>query len=180
MMAELYDAHFGADGAVVAVVAEEVYGWATVYVAPGDPRRIGGVKRAGTAAVGRYGSTLLTATVPRPVPEPAAIPVILQDLESHANRKRPGRTPGVGEHAGETYSIHEASRQSLRFDSNDDGARYVAGTRSVDHESFTDVARRLVKCQQDVKPKQILKELQRLVHDGVDIGDVVNSILDLR
>lgn len=179
-MADLYDAHLSANGAVVTVVADEVRGWASVYVAPGDPHRMGGVRRAGVRAVRRYGSTLLAATIPTPVPEPTAVPAIRRELEAHANRKRPGRTPRANEHAGETYSIHEASVRTLRFVSNDDGARFVAGTRSVTNESFSDLARRLAKCQQEVKPKQILKELQRLVQDRVDIGDVVNSVLDLR
>lgn len=180
VMAELYDAHFASEGSVVAVVADEVRCWSSAYVAPGDPQRIGGVKRAGASAVGRYGNTLLSAVVPRPEPEPAAIAAIRQNLENHANRKRPGRIPRAKEHAGETYSIYEARSRSIRFVSNDDGARAVAIARAVAHESFTDLARRLTKCQQDVKPKQILKELQRLVRYGVDIGDVVNSVLDLR
>lgn len=176
VMAELYDAHFADEGTVVAVVADEVRGWSSAYVAPGDPRRIGGVKRA----VARYGNTLLSAGLPTPVPEPADIPVIRQDLEDHAYRKRPGRTPSANEHAGETYSIHEAMVRSLRFVSNDDGARHVAGLRSVAHESFVDVARRLVSCQKEVNARQILRELQRLVRENLDIGDVVNSVLDLR
>ena len=179
-MAELYDTHFASDGAVVAMVADEVRGWSSAHVAPGDPQRIGGVKRAGAGAVGRYGNTLLSAPILTPALETATISAIRQELEEHASRKRPGRTPRPNEHAGETYSIYEAAARLLRFVSNDDGARHVAGARSVAHESFVDIARRLVSCQQEVKPKRILKELQRLVKDGVDIGDVVNSVLDLR
>lgn len=179
-MAELYDIHLAREGAVVAMVADEVRGWSSAHVAPGDPRRISGVKRAGAGAVARYGKTLLSIAIPTPVPEPATISAIRWDLEDHAARKRPGRTVRANEHAGETYSIHEAAVRSLRFVSNDDGARHVAGARSVAHESFADIARRLVSCQQDVKPKRILGELQRLVREGVDIGDVVNSVLDLK
>ena len=179
VMADLYDSHFGADGRVVAVVADEVRGWAGVHVAPGDPHRIGGVRRAGGAAVKRYGHGLLAAAIPSPSPEPPEIAIVRQALEDHANGKRPGRTPRAGKHAGETYSIYEAERQSIRFVSNDGGARHVAGARGVAHESFADIARRLSKCQQDLKPKRIVKELQRLSKDGVDIGDVVNSELDL-
>lgn len=180
VMAELYDVHLAGQGAVVAVVADEVRGWSSAHVAPGDPHRIGGVKRAGAGAVARYGKTLLSTAIPTPVPEPATISAIRQDLEDHAARKRPGRTVRANEHAGETYSIHEAAVRSLRFVSNDDGARHVAAARFVAHESFADIARRLVSCQQDVKPKQVLRELQRLVREGVDVGDVVNSVLDLR
>lgn len=180
VMADLYDAYFVADGAVVAVVEDEVRGWASAYVAPGDPRRISGVKRAGSAAVARYASTLFTAAIPTPDPEPTAVLAIRQDVEEHANRKRPGRVSRPNEHAGETYSIHEATQRTLRFVSNDDGARQVAHMRSVAHESFVDVTRRLVKLQQEVNRKQILKEMQRLVLNGVDIGDVVNSVLDLQ
>lgn len=178
-MADLYDSHFETAGSVVGVVADEVRGWASIWVSAGDPKRIAGVKRAGAAAVNRYGNSLLASAIPTPVPEPADIAAILQALEAHADRKRPGRTPRVNEHAGETFSIFEAESQSLRFVSNDDGARHVAGSRGVPHESFVDIARRLSKCQQDVKPKQIVKELQRLVQNGVDTGDVVNSVLDL-
>lgn len=178
-MADLYDSHFGTAGIVVGVVADEVRGWASVWVSAGDPKRIAGVKRAGAAAVSRYGDSLLASAIPSPVPEPADIALILQALEAHADRKRPGRTPRANEHAGETFSIFEAESQSIRFVSNDDGARHVAGSRGVVHESFVDIARRLSKCQQDVKPKQIVKELQRLVQSGVDTGDVVNSVLDL-
>lgn len=180
VIADLYDAHLASDGVVVEMVADEVRGWSSAYVAPGDPRRIGGVKRAGVGAVSRYRNSLLSAVIPTPMPEPAAIAAIRQDLEDHANRKRPGRTARANEHAGETYSIHAASSRSARFISNDDGARAVASVRVLAHESFTDMARRLTKCQQDVKPKQILRELQGLVRDGIDIGDVVNSVLDLR
>jgi hypothetical protein len=180
VMADLYDAHFAADGAIVAVVEDEVRGWASAYVAPGDPRRIGGVKRAGTAAVARYASTLFTAAIPTPDPEPTAVLALRQDLEEHANRKRPGRESRPNEHAGEAYSIHEAAQRGVLFVSNDDGARQVAHMRSVAHESFVDVMRRLVKLQQEVNRKQILKEMQRLVLNGVDVGDVVNSVLDLQ
>lgn len=180
VMAELYDVHLAGQGAVVAVVADEIRGWSSAHVAPGDPHRIGGVKRAGAGAVARYGKTLLSTAIPTPVSEPATISAIRQDLEDHAARKRPGRTVRANEHAGETYSIHEAAVRSLRFVSNDDGARHVAAARSVAHESFADIARRLVSCQQDVKPKRVLRELQRLVREGVDVGDIVNSVLDLR
>ncbi|NEM91475.1 hypothetical protein [Galbitalea soli] len=179
-MAELYDVHLAGEGAVFAVVADEVRGWSSAHVAPGDPHRISGVKRAGSGAVARYGKTLLSTAIPTPVPEPATISAIRQDLEDHVARKRPGRTLRANGHAGETDSVHETAVRSLRFVSNDDGARHVAGARSVAHESFADIARRLVSCQQDVKPKQVLRELQRLVREGVDIGDVVNSVLDLR
>lgn len=180
LLADLYDAHLGADGAVVAKVADEVSGWASAHVAPGDPRRIGGVKRAGVGAVNRYRDSLFATAIPIATPEPTAISEIRQDLGDFAGRRDSARKARPDEHAGETYSIHEASVRSLAFVSNDDGARHVAGTRTVRHESFTDVARRLSTQQAEVKPRLILKELQRLVREGVDIGDVVNSVLDLR
>lgn len=179
-MGDLYDAHLADPGTVVAVVVDEVRGWSSAHVAPGHPHRIGGVKRVGAGAVARYGTTLLSTAIPTPVPEPATISAIRQDPEDHAARKLPGRTVRANEDAGETYSIHEAAVRSLRFVSNDDGARHVAGARSVAHECFAGIARRLVSCQQDVKPKRILGELQRLVREGVDIGHVLNSVLDLR
>ena len=80
VIADLYDTHFASDGAVVEVVADEVRGWSSVYLAPGDPHRIGGVKRAGGGAVSRYGKTLLSAAIPTPAPEPADIALIRQDL----------------------------------------------------------------------------------------------------
>jgi hypothetical protein len=179
LIADLYDAHFGASGGVVAVVAEEVRRLAKERVAPGDPRRIGPRQKAGTAAVGRYQRTLFASVIEPPSPEPEEIADILQALEDHATRKRPGRQPRAGEHAGETYSIYEAETRVLRFVANDDGARHVAGIRKVKHESFVGVAHRLAKCQQDVKPKQLVKELQRLSRAGIDTGDVVHSVLDL-
>jgi hypothetical protein len=179
VVAEIYDDHFGADCGVVAVVVDEVRRIAGERVAPGDPRRIGPRQRAASAAMTRYKRTLFSTAITSPSTEPAEIADILQALEDHADRKRPGRTSRAGEHAGETYSIYEAEARSIRFVSNDDGARHVAGLRAVAHESFVDIARRLTKCQQDVKPKQLVKELQRLVQGGIDTGDVVHSVLDL-
>lgn len=179
IIADLYDFHFAADGGVVAVVVDEVRRIATERVPPGDPRRIAPRQRAGSAAVSRYGHSLFTAAIATPSIDPDEIADILQALEYHATRKRPGRTMSPGEHAGETYSIYEAEVRSLRFVANDDGARHVAGLRSVAHESFVDLAVRLAKCQQEVKPKQLVRELQRLAHAGIDTGDVVHSVLDL-
>ena len=179
MIADLYDEHLGAGGGVVAVVAEEVRRIAGERVAPGDPRRTAPRQRAGSAAVHRYRHTLFSTVIATPSPEPAEIAEILQALEDHANRKRPGRTPRAGEHSGETYSIYEAGARSLRFVANDDGARHVAGLRAIAHESFVDLTARLTRCQQDVKPKRLLKELQRLAQAGIDTGDVVHSVLDL-
>ena len=179
VIADLYDEHFGADGGVVAVVVDEVRRIAGERVAPSDPRRLGPRQRAGSAAVSRYKRTLFSTAIASPSTEPAEIADILRALEDHANRKRPGRASRAGEHAGETYSIYEAEARSIRFVANDDGARHVAGIRAVAHESFVDIARRLTKCQQEVKPKQLVKELQRLVHGGIDTGDVVHSVLDL-
>lgn len=51
---------------------------------------------------------------------------------------------------------------------------------SVTHQSFVDLMRRLVKSHQDVNRRQIVKEMQRLGRNGIDVGDVVNSVLDLR
>lgn len=179
VIADLYDEHFGAGGGVVAVVVDEVRRIAGERVTPGDPRRVAPRQRAGSAAVSRYQRSLFSTAIATPSPEPAEVADILQALEDHANRKRPGRTPRAGEHAGETYSIYEAEARSFRFVANDDGARHVAGILAVAHESFVDVTRRLTKCQQDVKPKQLVKELQRLAQGGIDTGDVVQSVLDL-
>lgn len=180
VMADLYDAHLIADGLVVATVADEVRGWASVYVAPGDPHRKKEVKRAGAAAVGRYTRTLLATALPTPEPQPAAVAAIRRELERHAERKRPGRMARAGEHGGETYSIYEAGLRSICFITNDGGARHVAGMWSVTHQSFVDLMRRLVKSHQDVNRRQIVKEMQRLGRNGIDVGDVVNSVLDLR
>jgi len=104
--------------------------------------------------------------------------VIRHALEAHAQKKHPGKPLRAGEHCGETYSIHEAETSSTAFVSNDDGARHVAGCRGVSHESFVDVARRLARCQRDVKPKQLVNELLRLARIGLDVGDRVPSVLD--
>lgn len=179
LIADLYDEHFGADGAVVEVVAEEVVRISKQRVAPGDPRRIAPRQRAGAAAVSRYQRSMFGSAISSPSPEPREIAEILQALERHAARKRPGKAPRDGEHVGETYSIYEAESSGRRFVANDDGARHVAGLRNVGHESFVGITHRLTKCQRDVKPKQLLRELQRLAQSGIDTGDVVQSILDL-
>lgn len=179
LIADLYDEHFGAGGAVVAVVADEVERIAKERVAPGDPRRIAARQRAGAAATSRYQRTMLRSTIAIPSPEPGEIADILQALEDRAMRKRPGRTRRDGEHAGEAYSIYEAETSGRRFVANDDGARHVAGLRVVSHESFVGIAHRLTKCQRGVKPKQLVRELQRLAQSGIDTGDVVQSILDI-
>ncbi|MCC7128507.1 MAG: hypothetical protein IT192_06810 [Microbacteriaceae bacterium] len=179
-IAELYDAEFGSDGKVVKVVADEVRGWAVVRVEPGDPDRISGVQRAGAAAVRRYASSLLANVVAMPDSNQSGVDVILDELRAYARRKRPDRAIRDGEHGGEAYSIYEAERITARFISNDDGARLVSSCHSVSHESFVDLARRLSKCQRGLNPGQVVKELQTLMKDGVDTGDVVNSVLDLR
>ena len=179
LIADLYDEHFGADGAVVAVVAEEVVRISKEWVAPGDPRRIAPRQRAGAAAVSRYRHSMFGSAIPSPSPEPPEIAEILGELEAHATRKRPARTRRDGEHVGETYCIYEAESSGRRFVANDDGARHVAGLRNVGHESFVGITHRLTKCQQVVKPKQLVRELQRLAQSGIDTGDVVQSVLDL-
>lgn len=180
VMAERCGAHLASEGAVVVLLADEVCGWSSVPVVSGDRHRTSGVKRAAAGALARFGKTLLSPGIPTPAPEPAMISAIQQDFEDRVATELSGRTQCANGHAGEAHSVHESTDRSLRFVWNDGGARHVTGARSVAHESFADIARRLVSYRRDGRSTQALEEPQRLVRKDSEIGDAVGSVLDSR
>ncbi|WP_166486494.1 hypothetical protein [Blastococcus saxobsidens] len=178
-MADLYDQTYLAEARLVGAVAAEISRRAVRRTAPGDPRRQGPADRAARVAAGRY-RPLLDAAAPRPTPAPPHLTSIEASLHTRAQRKQPGKILHPDEHRGESESIHAAAADGSGFVSCDDDARLEAAAHGVPVETFVDIARRLAAIQRDVKPKRIVSELQSLARNGIDIGDVVQSVLDLR
>lgn len=178
-LADLYDEAYVADARVAEAVAVEVNRRATAQTRPGDPHRRGATDAAARSAARRY-HALLESAIPRPDPTPSELSTIEADLLARAQQKWPDRTHHPLAHRGESESIHGAESVNINFVSCDDDARRVAHSRGVRAETFVDVARRLARAQNDVKPKRILGELHKLARSGIDIGDVVQSVLDLR
>lgn len=178
VLADLYDDVCGSEARVVEAVAKEIERRASARTLPGDPKRRGGADDAFRGAARRY-RTLLDAAEPRPDPVPEALLQLESEFRALAESKDPGKVQHPTAHRGESESIHAAMRSQGSLVSCDDDAGRVAQSRGVYAETVVDLARRFVREQKVVKPRRIFSELQTLVRNGVDIGDVVQSALDL-
>lgn len=178
MIADLYDGTFLAEALVVEAVADEVRRRATRRTPPGDPHRTGAADQGARAAARRYDRLLAEAAL-RPAPEPTLLASIESSMHTRAQRKNSGKPQHPNAHRGESESIYAAVQDGSAFVACDDDARIEASDHGVPVETFVDIARRLDASHRDVKSRRIVSELQKLARSGFDIGDVVQSVLDL-
>jgi len=179
MIADAYDEHYLTSASVVEAVALEIRRLASEQIPGGDPNRHRERASAAQSAVGRY-RALLDAAIPRPDPVPAALCRLQVTFAASAKKKRPEKPVHAEAHRGESESIHAAIATSKGFVTCDSDAHAVATRRGVKTTTFVGISRGVLKRDPALTERQVLKELQRTARHNIDIGEVVNSVLDLR
>lgn len=177
-LAEFYDAEFLANARVVEAVKKELSRQAAEPLQAGSPKMKGVRKKAAGSASHHYKQLLATAVL-RPSPIPDRLERIEGALAALAERKKPGYRPHPHEHRGEAESIHWAAAHRAGLVACDGDAHSVAESHDVPSMTFVEVMRRVAKRRKDVDRNALFRALQNIAVSQIDIGERLNSPLDL-
>lgn len=141
-------------------------------------RGSGPLQRAASRYSGR-GASWLPSPVDLSGPESAAeVAGVLAEVQRCSSVAPQNRKRGMNPDLGEAQSIVHAERTANVLMSHDNAALRVARARRVRAVTLVDLARRLV-AEGSHKPAPLVAEFQKLRQTGLDIGGVVNGVLDL-